>query len=51
MDDENRESFAFYRLEKAKETLKSARILFEEVKDYTSTHNRAYYAIFYIIGK
>ena len=47
MDNENRESFALYRLEKAKETLKSAKILFEEVKDYTSANNRAYYAIFY----
>ena len=49
MDNENRESFALYRLEKAKETLKSAKILFEEVKDYTSANNRAYYAIFYAI--
>ena len=48
MDDENRESFAMYRLEKAKETLKSAQILFE-VKDYTGANNRAYYAIFYAI--
>ena len=49
MDNENRESFALYRLEKAKETLKSAKILFEEVKDYTSANNRTYYAIFYAI--
>ena len=49
MDDENRESFAKYRLEKAKETLKSAQILFEVVKDYTGANNRAYYAIFYAI--
>ena len=49
MDDENRESFALYRLEKANETLKSAKILFKEVKDYTSANNRAYYAIFYAI--
>ena len=49
MDNENRESFALYRLEKAKETLKSAQILCEEVKDYTSANNRAYYAIFYAI--
>ena len=49
MDDENRESFALYRLEKAKETLKSAQILFDVVKDYTGANNRAYYAIFYAI--
>lgn len=49
MDNENREGFSIYRLEKAKETLKSAKILFEEVKDYTSANNRAYYAIFYAI--
>ena len=49
MDDENRESFAKYRLEKAKEILKSAQILFEVVKDYTGANNRAYYAIFYAI--
>ncbi len=49
MDNENRESFALYRLERAKGTLKSAKILFEEVKDYTSANNRAYYAIFYAI--
>ncbi len=48
MDNENIESFALYRLEKAKETLKSAQILFE-VKDYTGANNRAYYAIFYAI--
>lgn len=49
MDNENRESFALYRLEKAKETLNSAKILFKEVNDYTSANNRAYYAIFYAI--
>lgn len=49
MDDENRESFAIYRLEKAKETIKSAQILFEVAKDYTGANNRAYYAIFYAI--
>ena len=49
MDNENREDFAKYRLEKAKETLNSAKILFNEVKDYTSANNRAYYAIFYAI--
>ena len=49
MESENREGLALYRLERAKETLKSAKILFEEVKDYTSANNRAYYAIFYAI--
>ena len=49
MDNENRESFALYRLERAKETLNSAKILSEEVKDYTSANNRAHYAIFYAI--
>ena len=47
--EENRESLALYRLEKSKETLNSARILFKNVKDYTSANNRAYYAIFYAI--
>ena len=49
MDNENREDYALYRLERAKETLKSAKILCIEVKDYTSANNRAYYAIFYAI--
>ena len=49
MDNENRESLALYRLEKAKETLKSSIILLDEVGDYTSANNRAYYAIFYAI--
>ena len=49
MDSENREGLAIYRLEKAKETLRTAQILFEDVKDYTSANNRAYYAIFYAI--
>lgn len=49
MDNETREGFAKYRLEKAKETLKTAEIIFNEVNDYTSANNRAYYAIFYAI--
>ena len=49
MDDETIESFAKYRLEKAKETLHTAKVVFKEVKDYTSANNRAYYAIFYAI--
>ena len=49
MDNETIEDFARYRLEKAKETLNTAEIVFKEVKDYTSANNRAYYAIFYAI--
>ena len=49
MKDESREGLALYRLEKAKETYKSANILHKEVGDYTSANNRAYYAIFYAI--
>lgn len=49
MEEESREGLALYRLEKAKETIKSAQILLEKVGDYTSANNRAYYAIFYAI--
>lgn len=49
MNNETVESFAKYRLEKAKETLHTAEIIFNEVRDYTSANNRAYYAIFYAI--
>lgn len=49
MDNETIENFARYRLEKAKETLHTAEMVFKEVKDYTSANNRAYYAIFYAI--
>lgn len=49
MDNETIEGFAKYRLEKAKETLHTAEIVFKEVKDHTSANNRAYYAIFYAI--
>ena len=49
MYNETIEDFAKYRLEKAKETLHTAEIVFKEVKDYTSANNRAYYAIFYAI--
>lgn len=38
--------FSKYRLERAKETLKTAKVIFD-IKDYTSANNRAYYAIFY----
>ncbi|MCI8699939.1 MAG: HEPN domain-containing protein [Clostridia bacterium] len=40
--------FAQYRLERAKETLKTAKVIFD-IKDYKSANNRAYYAIFYAI--
>lgn len=40
--------FSKYRLERAKETLKTAKVIFE-IKDYASANNRAYYAIFYAI--
>lgn len=40
--------FSKYRLERAKETLKTAKVIFD-IKDYKSANNRAYYAIFYAI--
>ena len=49
MDNETIESFVKYRLNKAKETLETARNIFKEGKDFTSANNRAYYAIFYAI--
>ncbi len=49
MDNETIESFAKYRLNKAKETLKTAKMIFKDSKDYASANNRAYYAIFYAI--
>lgn len=49
MDNETIESFARYRLNKAKETLETARMIFNDGKDFTSANNRAYYAIFYAI--
>lgn len=49
MDNENVESFSRYRLNKAKETLKTAEMIFKDGKDFTSANNRAYYAIFYAI--
>lgn len=48
-DNKTVDDFAKYRLEKAKETLKTAEVIFKEVNDYTSANNRAYYAIFYAI--
>lgn len=49
MDNEATQDFAKYRLSRAKETLNTAIIILDEVKDYTSANNRAYYAIFYAI--
>lgn len=49
MDNETIESFARYRLQKAKETLKTSKMIFKDGKDFTSANNRAYYAIFYAI--
>lgn len=40
--------FAKYRLVKAKETLKSAKLLYDN-NDLTGANNRAYYSIFYAI--
>ena len=49
MDSETIEGFSKYRLNKANETLETARMIFNEGKDFTSANNRAYYAIFYAI--
>lgn len=49
MDNESIESFSKYRLQRAKETLDTAKEIFKRGKDYTSANNRAYYAIFYTI--
>lgn len=49
MDNETIEGFARYRLNKAKETLETAKMIFNDGKDCTSANNRAYYAIFYAI--
>lgn len=49
MDDETIEGFAKYRLSKAKETVNTAEMIFNQLSDYTSANNRAYYAIFYAI--
>lgn len=48
MEYETIESFAKYRIEKAEETLKSAKLLYDN-NDFTGANNRAYYAIFYAI--
>jgi len=49
MNNEDIENFARYRLNKAKETLETAKMIFKDGKDFTSANNRAYYAIFYAI--
>lgn len=49
MDNETIEEYAKYRLEKAKETLHTAELILNDIKDYSSANNRAYYAIFYAI--
>lgn len=49
MNNENIENFSRYRLNKAKETLETAEMIFKDGKDFTSANNRAYYAIFYAI--
>ena len=48
MDSEIKNSFIKYRLERAKEVLNTAEVIFD-IKDYRSANNRAYYAIFYAI--
>ena len=40
MKEETIENLARYRLNKSKETLNTAEIIFKEVKDYTSANNR-----------
>lgn len=49
MNNEDIENFSRYRLNKAKETLETAEMIFKDGKDFTSANNRAYYAIFYAI--
>ena len=46
--DEKSVEFAKYRLERAKETLNTAKVIYN-IKDYKSANNRAYYSIFYAI--
>ena len=47
-DQETTIEFAKYRLEKAKDTLKSAKLLYDN-NDLVGANNRAYYSIFYAI--
>ncbi len=48
MNSENTKDFSKYRLEKAKDTLKSAKLLYDN-NDLIGANNRAYYSIFYAI--
>ena len=48
MSSENTKAFSKYRLEKAKDTLKSAKLLYDN-NDFIGANNRAYYSIFYAI--
>ena len=48
MHNENKIDLCRYRIEKARECLKSA-IVLKEVDDYTSSANRSYYSIFHAI--
>ena len=45
MDNETIEDFARYRLNKAKETLETAKMILNEGKDFSSANNRAVLAI------
>jgi len=46
--EETREGLSKYRLEKAKESLKSSKLLYDN-NDLIGANNRAYYSIFYAI--
>ncbi len=46
--EETREGLSIYRLEKAKESLKSSKLLYNN-NDLIGANNRAYYSIFYVI--
>lgn len=41
MDNETVEDFAKYRLSKAKETVNTAEMIFNQLNDYSSANNRA----------
>jgi len=48
MDDETKQGFVNYRLEKAKTAYQSANLLYDS-NDFVGAMNRAYYAIFYAV--
>ena len=48
MLDQNKKELCKYRIEKAYDCLKTAKLLIE-AKDYTSSANRSYYAMFHAI--